>query len=55
MRTKWEILYMLIGYKDPHQLVFMVDGERVSFDIEDIYFITRLSHRGQTFNLYGSG
>ena len=36
-------------------MAFIVDGERVSFEVEDIYFMTRLSCRGEVVNLQGGG
>ena len=53
MRIQRELLKMLIGYWDPNQLEFIVDGERVSFKLEDIYSMTILSHRGEVVNLRG--
>ena len=34
-------------------MMFIVDGVRVSFGVEDIYFMTRLSCRGEVVNLHG--
>ena len=42
---------MLIGCWDPDTLMFIVDGERVFFGVEDINFMTRLSHIGEELNL----
>lgn len=44
---------MLIGYWDPDTMMFIVDGKRVSFGVEDIYFMIGLSHRGEKVNLHG--
>ena len=30
---------MLIGYWDPDSMAFMVDGQRVSFGVDKIYFM----------------
>ena len=42
---------MLIGYWDPDLMMFLVDGERVSFGVEDVNFMTGLSQRGDLVNL----
>lgn len=35
--------------------MFVVDGERVPFGVEDVYFMNGLSHRGESINLRGGG
>ena len=55
MRIHCELLQMLISYWDLDQMAFIVDGEIVSFEFEDIYFMKGFSHRGAVVNLQGSG
>ena len=43
---------MLVDYWDPDSEYFHVDGMSLSIDIEDIYFITRLSRWGDVVNLH---
>ena len=35
--------------------MFVVDGERVPFEVDDVYFMIRLSQRGELVNLRGGG
>lgn len=46
---------MLIGYWDPNLLMFIVDVDRVPFGVEDVYFMTGLSQRGELVNIRGGG
>ena len=56
MRTQQEILELLIGYWDPRDnMYFLVDDQRVSFSLDDVYFMTGLSRRGEAVNLRGGG
>ena len=36
---------MLIGYWDSYMMMFIVDGERLSFSVEDLHFMNGLFHR----------
>lgn len=55
MRTQRELLQIPIGYWDLELLMFIVDSERVPFRVEDVYFMTGLSHRCDPINLKGGG
>ena len=55
MRSKTPLLQLLIGYWDPDRLQFVIDDETISFEVEDIYFLTGLSRRGRELNLHGGG
>jgi hypothetical protein len=43
----------LIGYWDPNRSQFVIDDETISFEVEEIYFLTGLSHQGRELNLRG--
>ena len=53
MSLETSSLQLLIGYWDPDRLLFMVDDELLPLEVEDIYFLTGLSHRGREANLCG--
>ena len=55
MRSETSLLQLLIGYWDPNISQFVIDDETISFEVEDIYFMTRLSHWGWELNLRGGG
>ena len=55
MRSKTPLLQLLIRYWDPDKSQFIIDDEPISFEVEDIYFLTGLSHRGWELNLCGGG
>ena len=40
-----------MDYWDPDMEAFMLDGMSLRIKVEDIYFITGLSHRGKVLNL----
>ena len=42
---------MLVDYWDPDSESFQIDGMSLTIEVEDIYFITRLSRRGEVVNL----
>ena len=46
MRSETSLLQLLIGYWDLDNLLFMVDDEPLLLEVEDIYFLIGLSHRG---------
>ena len=46
---------MLVDYWDPDSESFHIDGMSLSIEIEYIYFITRLSRRGEVVNLRSCG
>ena len=43
MRAKPRLLQMLVDYWDPDWKSFQIDGMSLTIEVEDIYFITRLS------------
>src|SRR5713226_6894975 len=42
---------MLVDYWDPDSESFWLDGMSLTIEVEDIYFITGLSRRGEMVNL----
>ena len=42
-------------YMDPESETFQIDGMSLSIEVEDIYFITGLSRRGEMVNLQSHG
>ena len=42
---------MLVDYWDPNSESFQIDGMSLMIEVEDIYFITGLSRRGEVVNL----
>ena len=48
-------MQLLIRYWDPNRLLFMVDDEPLPLEVEDIYFLIGLSHRGWEENLRRGG
>ena len=42
---------MLVDYWDPDSESFHIDGMSLTIEVEDIYFITGLSRRGEVVNL----
>lgn len=46
IRSETSLLQLLIGYWDPNHLLFMVDDEPLPLEVEDMYFLIGLSHRG---------
>ena len=51
MRAKPRLLEMLVDYWDPDSESFRIDGMSLTIEVEDIYFITGLSRRGEVVNL----
>jgi hypothetical protein len=45
------LLQILINYWDPKTEAFNLDGKPLRIEMDDIYFITGLSHRGEMMNL----
>jgi hypothetical protein len=54
MRAQVRLLEYLVHMWDPDQQVFHVGVHTLSLDIEDIYFLTRLSRHGHYVSLTGS-
>ena len=55
LRTKPRLLQMLVDYWDPDSESFHIDGMSLTIEVEDIYFITGLSRRGEVVNLHFCG
>jgi hypothetical protein len=51
MRAQVRFLEMLVGYWDPDSESFILDGQPLMIKVEDIYFLTRLSRRGEVVDL----
>ena len=51
LREKPRLFQMLIYYWDPDSETFQLDEMPVRLEVEDIYFITGLSRRGELVNL----
>ena len=55
LRAKPRLLQMLVDYWDPESESFHIDGISLTIEVEDIYFITGLSRRGEVVNLRSRG
>jgi hypothetical protein len=44
-------LQFLMDYWDLDSEIFNLDGQPLRIEFEDIYFLMRLSHRGEVVNL----
>ena len=55
LRAKPRLLQMLVDYWDPDSDSFLIDGMSLTIEVEDIYFITGLSRRGEVVNLHSCG
>ena len=55
LRAKQGLLQMLVDYWDPESESFQIDGMSLTIEVEDIYFITGLSQRGEVVNLRSHG
>ena len=51
LRAKPRLLQMLVDYWDPDSESFHLDGMSLTIEVEDIYFITRISRQGEMVNL----
>jgi hypothetical protein len=51
MRAQAKLLQTLINYWDPEAEAFNIDGKQLRIEVDDIYFITGLSHQGDMVNL----
>jgi hypothetical protein len=51
MRAQGRLLEMLVGYWDPESESFNLNGKPLRIEVEDIYFLTRLSRWGEVLNL----
>jgi hypothetical protein len=52
MRAQPRMLNTLINYWHPDVEAFMLEGQSLTPTIEDIYFLTSLSRRGEPVNLH---
>ena len=52
LRAKPRLLQILVDYLDPDSESFQIDGMSLTIEVEDIYFITGLSRRGEVVNLH---
>ena len=55
LRAKPRLLQLLVYYWDWESETFQIDGMSLSNEVEDIYFITGLSQRGEMVNLWYRG
>ena len=55
LRDKPRLLQMLVDYWDPDSESFHIDGMSLTIEVEDIYFITGLSRRGEVVTLRSRG
>jgi hypothetical protein len=55
MRAQVRLLEMLVGYWDPDSERFILDGQPLRIEVEDIYLLTGLSHRGEVVDLKSRG
>ena len=46
---------MLVDYWDPDSESFHIDGMSLTIEVEDIYFITGLTQRGEVVNVCSHG
>jgi hypothetical protein len=51
MRAQVRLLEMLVGYWDPDSERFILDGQPLRIEVEEIYLLTGLSHRGEVMEL----
>ena len=51
MRAQVRLLEMLVGYWDPGSERFILDGQPLRIEVEDIYFLSGLSCWGEVVNL----
>ena len=55
MRAQVRFLEMLVGYWDLQSESFNLDGQPLRIEVEDIYFLTGLSCRGEVVKLKSWG
>ena len=55
LRAKPRLLHLLVYYWDPESETFQIDGMSLSIEVEDIYFITGLSRKGEVAKLRSHG
>ena len=55
LRAKPRLLQMLVDYWDLDLESFQIDGMSLTIELEDIYFITGISRRGEVVRLHSHG
>jgi hypothetical protein len=55
MRAQVRLLQLLINYWDPETEAFNLDWKPLRIEVDETYFITGLSHRGEMVNLKARG
>ena len=55
LRAQPRLLQMFVYYWDPDTEAFQLDGMPFKLEVEDIYFITGLSHQVEVVNLWAHG
>jgi hypothetical protein len=51
MRAQVRLLEMLVGYWDPDSERFILDGQSLRIEVEDVYFLKGLSRQGEVMDL----
>jgi hypothetical protein len=55
LRAQVRLLQMLVKFWDPKTEDFNIDGKPLRIEVDDTYFLTGLSHRGEVVNLKSWG
>jgi hypothetical protein len=55
MRAQVRLLEMLVGYWDPDNESFILDGQPLRIEVKDIYFLSGISRRGEVLDLKSHG
>ena len=55
MRAQVDLLTWLVNKWDVQNQHFVIGGHRLEIELEDIYFLTGLSKRGEPLSLFGAG
>ena len=53
MKSNVRLLEILVNYWEPEEDCFIIDQMPIRIEVEDIYFITGLSRRGEPVDLHG--
>ena len=53
MRAQVDLLTWLVNKWDLQDQCFVIGGNRLEIELEDIYFLTGLSKRGEPLSLFG--
>ena len=54
MRAQVDLLTWLVSKWDVQDQCFVIGGHRLKIELEDIYFLTGLSKRGEPLSLFGA-